>query len=267
MAPIIDYLESIHLPSNAKRQQSIISETEHFIMFNNVLYCVVDKSVKTFDCKIALCIPFELPHKLFEIYHSGMLISHQVLTRTYYKIRQDFYIRNLYKHLYLFIMSCRICSARRNIPFNQKQRNWSHSVITDFGIMDSISMDPKVLPTSNRGYNYLLVMRCNNSRFIVTEALKSRQAKEVVEAIFQNLVCANGTNISKIYCDLDSCFKNEIMEIMTCTLGIKVQFCSVEAIRQIQLNFLFRMYRGFYCIILPNMATLGVISIKCVAFV
>ncbi|MBL0686765.1 MAG: DDE-type integrase/transposase/recombinase, partial [Sulfurospirillum sp.] len=229
MAPIIEYLESNHLPSNIKRQQSIISETENFILFNNVLYRVVDKSVKTFDYKIALCIPLGLAHKLFELFHSGMLTSHQGLTRTYYKIRQDFYIRNLYKHLYLFIMSCRICSARRNIPFNQKQRGWTHSVITDFKIMDSISMDLKVMPTSNRGYNYLLVMRCNNSRFIVTECLKTRQAKEVVEAIFQNLICAHGTNISKIYCDLDTCFKNEIMDIMTRTLGIKVQFCSVDA--------------------------------------
>ncbi len=72
-------------------------------------------------------------------------------------------------------------------------------------------------------------MTCNNSRFNVTECLRTRQAKEVVKAIFQNLICANGTNISKIYCDLDTCFKNEIMDIMTHTLGIKVQFCSVDA--------------------------------------
>ncbi len=47
--------------------------------------------------------------------------------------------------------------------------------------------------------------------------------------IFQNLICAYGTNISKIYCDLDICFKNEIMDLMTHTFGLKVQFCSVEA--------------------------------------
>ncbi len=164
-------------------------------MFNNALYRVVDKSVKTFDYKIAMCIPLEIAHKLFEKFHSGLLTSHQGFTRTYYKMRQDFYIRNLYKHLYLFIMSCRICSAKLNIPFNQKQRNWTHSVITDFKTMDNISMDLKVMPSSNRGYNYLLVMRCNNSRFIVTECLRTRQAKEVVEAIFQNLICAHGTNI------------------------------------------------------------------------
>ncbi len=55
-------------------------------------------------------------------------------------------------------MSCRICSARRDILFNQKQRSWSIKVIHDFNIMESISMDHKVMPTSFRGYNYLLVM-------------------------------------------------------------------------------------------------------------
>ncbi len=92
-------------------------------------------------------------------------------------------------------------------------------------------MDLKVMPSSNREYNYLLVMRCN---------------KEVVEAIFQNLICAHGTNISKIYCDLDTCFKNEIMDIMTCTLGIKVNFAVWMPIRQIQLNVLFRSL-AIYC--------------------
>ncbi len=183
--PIIEYLESNHLPSNIKHQQSIISETEHFIMFNNILYRVVDKSVETFDYKIALCIPLQLTHKLFEKFHSGLFTSHQGLTRIYYKIHQYFYVRNLHTYLYFFIMSCRICSARWNILFNQKQRNWTHSVITDFKIMDSISIDLKVMPSSNRGYNYLLVMRCNNSRFIVTECFRTRQAKEVVEMLFK----------------------------------------------------------------------------------
>ncbi len=52
---LIDYVESNHLPINVQCQMSIISETEHVIMFNNILYCVVDKTVKTFDNKIALC--------------------------------------------------------------------------------------------------------------------------------------------------------------------------------------------------------------------
>ncbi len=40
-----------------------------------------------------------------------------------------------------------------------KQRSWSSQVIHDFAIMESISMDLKVMPTSFRGYNYLLVLK------------------------------------------------------------------------------------------------------------
>ncbi len=84
--------------------------------------------------------------------------SHQGLTRTYYKIRDYFFIRDLYKYLHLYIMSCRVCSVRRDIPFNKKERSWSSQVIHDFAIMESIGMDLKVMPTSFCRYNYLLVM-------------------------------------------------------------------------------------------------------------
>ena len=126
-------------------------------------------------------------------------------------------------------MSCRVCSARRDIPFNMKQRSWSSQPIHDFQVMESISMDLKVMPTSFRGYNYLLVMRCNHSRYIVTETLKSRKASEVAESIFQKLICTHGTNIKEIYCDLDTAFKNEIVSTLFKTLGITVKFCSVQS--------------------------------------
>ncbi len=70
--------------------------------------------------------------------------------------------------------------------------------------MESISIDHKVMPTSFRGYNYLLVMHCNHSCFVITDTLKIRKTTEVVESIFQKLICAHGTNIKEIYCDLDT---------------------------------------------------------------
>ncbi len=129
--------------------------------------------------KLALCIPLELSDGIFELYHSSLMTSHQGLTSTFYKIHEDFFIRNLYKYLHLYIMSCRVCSARDDIPFNMKQCSWSSQVINDFQVMQSISMDLKVMPTSFRGYNYLLVMPCNHSRYIITDTLKTRKASEV----------------------------------------------------------------------------------------
>ncbi len=226
---IIKYLEDNHLPTNIKRQQSIIAKAENYLLFNTLLFHFTVKSTKTVEHKLALCIPLELSDSIFELYRSELMTSHQGLTRTYYKIRQDFFIRNLYKYLHLYIMSCFVCSARRDIPFNQKQRSWSSQVIHDFGLVESISMDLNVMPTSFRSYNYLLVMRCNHSRFIITDTLKTRKASKVVESLFQKLICAHGTNIKEIYCDLDTAFKNEIVSTLFNMLGITVKFCNVQS--------------------------------------
>ncbi len=215
-------------PTNVKRQISVIAEAKNYLLFNTLLFHLTVKSSKTVKHKMARCIPLELSDTIFELYHSGLMTSHQGLTRTYYKIRQDFFIRNLYKYLHLYIMSCRVCSTRGDIPFNQKQCSWSSQVIYDFAIMESISMDLKVMPTSFRGYNYLLVMRCNHSCFIITDTLKTRKDSEVAESLFQKLICAHGTNIKEIYCDLDTVFKNEIIATLFKTLGIIVKFCRVQ---------------------------------------
>ncbi len=86
---------------NVKRQNSVIAEAEHYLLFNTLLFHFTVKSSKTVEHKMALCISLELKDGIFELYHSGLMTSHQGLTRTYYKIRQDFFIRNLYKYLHL----------------------------------------------------------------------------------------------------------------------------------------------------------------------
>ncbi len=125
---------------------------------------------------------------------------------------------------------CPISNSKwRDIPFNQKPCSWSSKVIHDFNIIDSIGMDLKVMPISFSGYNYLLVMHCNHSCYVITDTLKTRKATNVAESIFQKLICAQGTNIKEIYCDLDTAFKNEIMTSLLNSLGITVKFCSVQS--------------------------------------
>ncbi len=175
---------------------------------------------------MALCIPLELGDAIFELYHSGLMTSHQGLTRTYYKIRHDFFIRNLYKYLQLYIMSCRVCWPGETylLTRNKAVGLLKLYTICNYGIYQH---DLKVMPTSFCGYNYLLVMRCNHSRFIITDTLKTRKASEVAESPFQKLICSQGTYIKEIYCDLDTAFKNEIVANLFKTLGITVKFCRV----------------------------------------
>ncbi len=92
---IIKYLEDNHLPTNIKSKQSIIADDENYLLFNTLLFHFTVQSNKTFKHKLALCTPLELGDGIFQLYHSGLMSSYQGLIRTYYKIRQDFFMRNL----------------------------------------------------------------------------------------------------------------------------------------------------------------------------
>ncbi len=72
---IIKYLEDNHLPNNVKYQNSIIAEAEHYLLFNTLLFHFTVKSNKPVELKMALCIPLELSHGIFELYHSGLMTS------------------------------------------------------------------------------------------------------------------------------------------------------------------------------------------------
>ncbi len=97
---IIKYLEDNHLPTNVKHQNSVIAETEHYLLFNTLHFHFTVKKSNTVEHKKALCIPFELSDGIVELYHSGLMTSYQGLTKTNYNIRQDLFIRNLYKYLH-----------------------------------------------------------------------------------------------------------------------------------------------------------------------
>ncbi len=111
----------------------------------------------------------------------------------------------------------------------------------------------------------LVSYECNHSCFIITDTLKSKKASEVAESLFQKLICAHGTNIKEIYCDLATAFKNEIVSTLFNTLGITVKFCSVQlhqrnpsehaiqSISNIIIHYITK-YGNLLCI-LSNMAT------------
>ncbi len=118
--------------------------------------------------------------------------------------------------------------------------------------MESISMDLKVMPTSFHGYNYLLVMRCNHSCFIISDMLKTRKASEIAESLFQKLICAHVTNIKEIYCDLHTAFKNEIVSTLFKTWVSQSSFIAFIHIIATQLKV---PYKTLLYTILPNMVT------------
>ncbi|MEE8152756.1 MAG: hypothetical protein V3T76_06950, partial [candidate division NC10 bacterium] len=221
----INYLQLDMLPSNKALHANIIAQSQSYIMFNGLLFRA--SPFTTTNPKLALCIPEKLAFTLFDQYHVSLLSSHVGLTKSFYRIREDYYIRNLYNLLYKYIHSCRLCSSRRHIKVNEKQRDYAERIIQDYSPFHTIAIDIKIMPQSSKGYTYLLIARCQLTRYVVSAALPKRDAVSVCEALYQKIFTVFGP-CKVIIADMDSAFKNQLVNAIFTTLGIKITFVSKE---------------------------------------
>ena len=53
----------------------------------------------------------------------------------------------------------------------------------DYTLMQDLSIDIKYMPTTFGGYQYLLVITCDQTNFTVVTPLRSRDAQSVAEAL------------------------------------------------------------------------------------
>ena len=77
------------------------------------------------------------------------------------------------------------------------------------------------MPNSENGYNYILVMLCEISNFIVTAPLFTATSPEICKALQDNLISVFGTPV-KLICDQDPAFMSHLTQTMLQSYGIKL---------------------------------------------
>ena len=140
-------------------------------------------------------------------------MSKSVLT-----LQQKCYCPNLAYHVRMYVISCHICQTfkdhkRFDRPFNRRIIDINASSLTQ------LSMDIKNMPPSKDKYNYILVILCEVSNFIVAVPMKTATAPEICNAIMDSFMGYFGTPI-RIVCDQDPAFMSHLTQWFLHTYGI-----------------------------------------------
>ena len=77
--------------------------------------------------------------------------------------------------------------------------------------MTCISMDIKHMPSSSTGHNYILVMLCEISNFMVTAPMVTATSPEICQVMQDHLICVFGTPV-KLICDQDPAFMSHLTD-------------------------------------------------------
>ena len=83
-------------------------------------------------------------------------------------------------------------------------------------------MDPKAMPRSQKGHQYILCIIDEVTNYLVTAPLFQSRSEEVGEALIENIITKYGTPEYMIM-DQDSAFMSSLMNYLFQVIGIKIK--------------------------------------------
>ena len=180
---VYHYITNGKLPSCAKAQACIQAEALNYVDINNFLFRIKTETKKHF---FLLVIPEKYKPIIFHMYHGSLLAGHQGPYRTAMTIRQRFFIHNLMNKVKRYIEACHTCLKTK--PKYKKNRPIYGRIPVDYAPMQDLSINIKHMPMAFGGYQYPLVITCDQTNFTIVTPLRSRDAQSVAKALIYRVI-------------------------------------------------------------------------------
>ena len=225
-AQLHNYLSKGFLPAGAKLAQSIMKRAEEFILVQGILFRLTSKANED-NLNVTLAVPESLAEYIISQYHDGLLACHQGVNRTFSTIRNKFFIPNLYGRLVGYIKSCEVCQQRKVPQDRDSGHEYQPRIFTGYSPFSEIHLDIKHVFPGYDGSQYLLVVSCVQTRFVVAVPLKSMDCTSIAEAVLQRVVFQYGVP-KRIVSDQGKSFDNKVFAYLMKCLNIEGTLVSPE---------------------------------------
>jgi transposase InsO family protein len=201
-------------------EKKMLSSYEFVLDANNILYCVELPGVRTKSkvrTQLRLCLPKQLRHKIMKEIHDGVLSSHPGVIHMYDKLREYVWWPHMLKDVVNYVKHCDVCqrtkSRKQSIPSQPVHiplAPWTHISVDHIGR----------LPKTDRGYEYVLVIEDQYTRFSEAFAVSDVTAKTTARTIIDGIICRYGLPMY-MTSDRGSGFVSQLATNIYKELGIK----------------------------------------------
>ena len=195
------------------------------MVINNFLFRIDTHKDKDQDKEnsFLLVIPEKYEPIIFHTYHDSLLAGHQGPYRTAMTIRQKFFPHNLMNKVKRYIEACHTCLKTK--PKYKKNRPVYGRIPIDYAPMQDLSINIKHMSTAFGGYQYLLVITCDQTNFTIVTPLRSRDAQMVAEALIYRVIYLFGPP-QQIICDKAAEFTSQIVQAILHVLNCRLKVIS-----------------------------------------
>ena len=208
------------LPSPKIAAKRILSQAEHFIIVDQILFRLPANN----NHDLTVAIPQSIVHEILFMYHDSLLACHQGIARVTATLKQRFYFPNMHQLVSNYIRSCQICQARK-MPVDT-ERPFHLNIPVNYVPFQTVFCDLKVMPPSSGNHKYLLTLVCNITRYVILVPLQNKDAKCVAEAILERCVFQFGP-FKEFVSDQGKEWDNSVISFIFAALKVRQRFVSV----------------------------------------
>ncbi len=197
LQPIIAYLQHKALPFPTSQHKEIVKQSEYYSIdeHSKALIRLRESKSKTpyqqMKEDIVLVIPKIFQEFILTHYHDSIWAGHLGITRTYDRIKQKFYWKNMYeavKHHVNTCVQCQTTKLPRNIPVYPQGELPIPSYPFEFIAVDFVGPIKPII----EGYQHILVIMDYFSRWAIAVPTYTTDAETVVDVITEHVICKFG---------------------------------------------------------------------------
>ena len=221
---IYQYITTNTLPPNRRLQRSIISNSDNYIVADGLLFKLQHVSRnKELVHRCLLVIPETVEHVIFHMYHDSLLGAHYGPLNTYNTIKDKYHIHNLLDKLNKYVASCEECQKQK--VKTKKSRYFHPRIPLDYNPLAYISADIKYMPKGIYNYEFLLVIVCEVTGFVIAIPMVQHDAVTIAHALLEKLIFIFGPPRTLII-DEDRALSAKVMHYILDALKVNVKLVS-----------------------------------------
>ena len=221
---IYQYITTNTLPSNRRLQRSIISNSDNYIVADGLLFKLQQVTRnKQMVHRCLLVIPEAFEHVVFHMYHDSLLGAHYGPLNTYYTIKDKYHIHNLLDKINKYVASCEECQKQK--VKTKKSRYFHPRIPLDYNPLAYISADIKYMPKGIYNYEFLLVIVCEVTGFVIAIPMIKHDAVTIAHALLEKLIFIFGPPKTLIV-DEDRALSAKVMHYILDALKVNIKLVS-----------------------------------------
>ena len=157
----------------------VLLKAKGYKVVNDLIY-------KTGSRRIRLAVPKSLIERCLKMCHDDMGGGHLGFKKTWPKLRDRFYWKNMYSDTFRWLKSCTVCAKRKNPQVSKIGLNPINVAEHPFHMMGMDILGP--LKETVNGCRYIIVFTDYLTRWPEAFAIKNREAKTIAKVFVDEIV-------------------------------------------------------------------------------